>query len=72
MNKITLQTVVDALGHASDEQEKEFLRLANQNIWGWAGHSLEWIVKFHVQSMEDEAGPTQQELDEEAAEKRGA
>ena len=55
--KITLQTVVDALAHCSDKQEKELLEKLNSGLETWAGVSLGEIIRDHVDSVEEGIEP---------------
>ena len=55
MNKITLQTVVNALGHCDDVQEAVLLKYLNEGSVLSAGTALGEIVDSYVDSMEDDA-----------------
>lgn len=54
MKKITLKTVIEALQHCSDKQEKDLLEWLNKDANGWAGHELGEIISEHIESMEAE------------------
>ena len=69
---ITIALIKEALDHCSDKQEQALIGYLNGDLESWAGIELGQILADHVESMTDDTGPTQTELDEEAAEKRGA
>ena len=61
MKKITLQTVVDAINHCSDKQQKEMLRQLNKGHQSWAGIILGEMIKDYVESIDEEnEGPSTQ------------
>ena len=70
MQKVTLKQVIEALNHCSDEQEKNFIRHLNEGLSTWAGVTLGHIVEDHLESMAEDTGPTQTDLDTEDGFKR--
>jgi hypothetical protein len=70
MRKTTLTQVIEALDHCSDEQEKAFMGHLNEGLSTWAGVTLGHIVEDHLQSLAEDTGPTEFELDTEAGFKR--
>ena len=60
MKKITLQTVVDAIGHCSDKQQKEMLDQLNSGQTSWAGIVLGEMILDFVESMQE--GPSKEDL----------
>ena len=53
-DKITIKTVIEALEHCSDEQEREFLHFLNEGTESWAGIELGHIISEHIESMEED------------------
>ena len=70
--EITLELIIEALDHASSKQIADIIGYLDKDIDSWAGIVLGTVVREHIKSLEGDTSPTQQELDEEAAEKRGA
>ena len=54
MKQITLETVIDAIGHCSDKQEKRLLAFLNIGIDNGAGKALSEMVKDHIESIEED------------------
>jgi len=72
MKKITLQTVVDAINHCSDKQQKEMLRQLNKGHQSWAGIILGEMIKDYVESIDEEnEGPFDEDEWNRDADKAG-
>jgi len=68
---ITIALIKEALDHSSDKQAKALIGYLAGDLESWAGTELGQIVADHVESIEEDTGPTAFELDAEAAWGRG-
>ena len=69
--KITLELIIEALDHASYPRRRDITEYLDRGLGSWAGIGLGEIVQEHIESLEGDTSPTQQELDEESGFKRG-
>jgi len=69
--KITLELIIEALEHASSKEIEAIIGHLHRDIDTWAGIVLGSVVREHIESLEGDTSPTQQELDEESGFKRG-
>ena len=52
--KITLDLVVDAIGHCSNEQEEDFLLFLNKDLARLSGSALLEMIDDHVASIQED------------------